>query len=38
VLLPIAGPPDSTLAPQQPDIPRGNTLRLSSELARSIER
>ncbi|HEU4579390.1 MAG TPA: HAMP domain-containing sensor histidine kinase [Polyangiaceae bacterium] len=38
VLLPIAGPPDADAAPQQPDIPRGNTLRLSADLARSIER
>jgi signal transduction histidine kinase len=38
VLLPLGGPPDSDAAPQHPDVPRGNTLRLSSELARSIER
>jgi signal transduction histidine kinase len=38
VLLPLAGPPDTGAQPQQPDMPRGNTLRLSAELARSIER
>ena len=38
VLIPLGGPPESEAAPQQSDIPRGNTLRLSSELARSIER
>jgi len=38
VLLPLGGPPDSDASPQHPDVPRGNTLRLSSELARSIER
>jgi signal transduction histidine kinase len=38
VLLPIAGPPDADAAPLQTDIPRGNTLRLSADLARSIER
>jgi signal transduction histidine kinase len=38
VLLPISGPPDSDAAPQHQDIPRGNTLRLSADLARGIER
>lgn len=38
VLLPLAGPPDSTQSVTQGDIPRGNTLRLSAELARSMER
>jgi signal transduction histidine kinase len=38
VLLPIAGPPDGDATPQQPDVPRGNTLRFSAELIRSIER
>src|SRR6185436_17176934 len=32
VLLPISGPPDSDAAPQHPDVPRGNTLRLSADL------
>jgi signal transduction histidine kinase len=38
VLIPVSGPPDSNAAPAEPDIPRGNTLRISSELARGIER
>jgi hypothetical protein len=38
VLLPISGPPDNDAAPQHQDVPRGNTLRLSADLARSIER
>jgi len=38
VLLPVAGPPDSDAAPEHQDVPRGNTLRLSAELIRSIER
>ncbi len=38
VLLPLTGPPDSGAQPQQPDIPRGNTLRLSADLVRSIQR
>jgi signal transduction histidine kinase len=38
VLLPLVGPPDSSAAPQEPDLPRGNTLRISSHLARSAER
>jgi signal transduction histidine kinase len=38
VLLPLTGPPESAMVPQHSDIPRGNTLRLSAGLARSIER
>ncbi|MEY2931267.1 MAG: hypothetical protein RL033_2016 [Pseudomonadota bacterium] len=38
VLIPLAGPPENENSPQQADIPRGNTLRLSAELARNIER
>jgi signal transduction histidine kinase len=38
VLLPVSGPPDSSSAPQHADVPRGNTLRLSSEAARAIDR
>ncbi len=38
VLLPLAGPPDTGPAPHEPDLPRGNTLRISSELARSLDR
>jgi signal transduction histidine kinase len=37
VLLPLIGPPDSEPSPHG-DAPRGNTLRLSNEIARSIER
>jgi signal transduction histidine kinase len=37
VLLPLAGPPDSEPSPHG-DAPRGNTLRLSNEIVRSIER
>jgi len=38
VLLPIAGPADSAAPIAHSDIPRGNTLRLSAEIARSIPR
>jgi hypothetical protein len=38
VLLPLAGPADNLASPQHSDAPRGNTLRLSAEAARSIER
>ncbi|HVZ33523.1 MAG TPA: HAMP domain-containing sensor histidine kinase [Polyangiaceae bacterium] len=38
VLLPLAGPPDSAPLGQQGEVPRGNTLRLSNEIVRSIER
>lgn len=38
VLLPLVGPPDTGPAPHEPDLPRGNTLRISSELARSLDR
>jgi signal transduction histidine kinase len=38
VLLPIAGPPDSAAPIAHSDIPRGNTLRLSAEIARTIPR
>lgn len=38
VLLPISGPPDSGATPSQADAPRGNTLRLSTDLARTMER
>lgn len=38
VLLPIAGPADSAAPIAHSDIPRGNTLRLSAEVARSIPR
>ena len=38
VLLPLAGPPDSSSAPLEHDLPRGNTLRISSELARGLAR
>lgn len=38
VLVPLAGPADASQAAQQNDIPRGNTLRLSAELARNIDR
>ena len=34
VLLPLTGPPESGTQSQQSDVPRGNTLRLSAELAR----
>lgn len=38
VLLPLAGPPDSAATPHEPDLPRGNTLRISAALARGLER
>jgi signal transduction histidine kinase len=38
VLLPLAGPPDSSSAPLEHDLPRGNTLRISTELARGLQR
>lgn len=38
VLLPIAGPPDSAATPHEPDLPRGNTLRIATDLARAAER
>ncbi|HTV25163.1 MAG TPA: HAMP domain-containing sensor histidine kinase [Polyangiaceae bacterium] len=38
VLLPISGPPDSTATPHEPDLPRGNTLRIATDLARGAER
>jgi signal transduction histidine kinase len=38
VLLPLAGPPDNAASVHHSDVPRGNTLRLSVEAARSIER
>jgi signal transduction histidine kinase len=33
VFLPIGGPPDSAATPQEPDLPRGNTLRISAAMA-----
>jgi signal transduction histidine kinase len=38
VLLPLSGPPDSAATPQEPDLPRGNTLRIATDLARGVER
>jgi signal transduction histidine kinase len=38
VVLPVTGPSDSSTQPQHADVPRGNTLRLSSEAARAMER
>jgi signal transduction histidine kinase len=38
VFLPLQGPPDSASTPQEADLPRGNTLRISTELARGLER
>jgi signal transduction histidine kinase len=38
VLLPLEGPEDPVGAAREPDAPRGNTLRISSELARSMDR
>jgi signal transduction histidine kinase len=39
VLLPLAGPPDSAATPPEgPDLPRGNTLRIATNLARGLER
>lgn len=38
VLLPLVGPPDSAATPQEPDLPRGNTLRIATHLARGLER
>jgi signal transduction histidine kinase len=38
VLLPLTGPPDSAATPHEPDLPRGNTLRIATDLARGIER
>jgi signal transduction histidine kinase len=38
VFLPLQGPPDSSATPQEPDLPRGNTLRISTHLARGLER
>ena len=38
VFLPLQGPPDSGAAPLEPDMPRGNTLRISAEMARGLER
>jgi signal transduction histidine kinase len=38
VLLPLSGPPDSAATPQEPDLPRGNTLRIATDLARGLER
>ena len=38
VFLPLAGPPDSAATPQEHDLPRGNTLRISAEHARGLER
>jgi signal transduction histidine kinase len=38
VFIPLQGPPDSSSTPQEPDLPRGTTLRISNELARSIDR
>jgi signal transduction histidine kinase len=38
VFLPLQGPPDSSATPQEADLPRGNTLRISTELARGLER
>jgi signal transduction histidine kinase len=37
VLLPLTGP-EENVAQHHTDVPRGNTLRISAELARSIER
>jgi signal transduction histidine kinase len=37
VLLPLTGP-EENVAQHHADVPRGNTLRISAELARSIER
>jgi signal transduction histidine kinase len=34
VLLPLAGPPDSS-APHEPELPRGNTLRIATHLPRA---
>ena len=33
VFLPIGGPPDSAATPQELDLPRGNTLRISAAMA-----
>jgi len=38
VFLPLQGPPDSAATPQEADLPRGNTLRISTALARGLER
>lgn len=38
VMLPLKGPEESATAQHHGDVPRGNTLRISAELARSIER
>jgi len=32
------GPPDSTSTPHEPDLPRGNTLRIATDLGRGVER
>lgn len=38
VLLPLSGPPDSAATPPTADLPRGNTLRISTDSARVLER
>ena len=38
VLLPLSGPPDSGATPPTADVPRGNTLRRSTDSARVLER
>lgn len=38
VLLPLTGPPDSSPTPQEPDLPRGNTLRISTDMSRGLDR
>jgi K+-sensing histidine kinase KdpD len=38
VLLPLSGPPDSSPTPQEPDLPRGNTLRISTDMSRGLDR
>jgi signal transduction histidine kinase len=34
VMLPLAGPPDSSASSHEPELPRGNTLRINTDLGR----
>jgi signal transduction histidine kinase len=35
VMLPLAGPPDSSSTSHEPELPRGNTLRINTDLGRT---